>query len=109
MLRPKLTSLPGHIQSIYVQNLLKLYCKVLRRLEDEKDEDSLAQVHTTLQEKLPIFVQSGDLEVQERVGGFVFCWDEELMNECSGLLTTTGVPKTSKNQKVRSFSSAFMG
>ncbi|XP_070195049.1 AP-3 complex subunit delta-1-like isoform X2 [Littorina saxatilis] len=66
MLRPKLTSLPGHIQSIYVQNLLKLYCKVLRRLEDEKDEDSLAQVHTTLQEKLPIFVQSGDLEVQER-------------------------------------------
>jgi hypothetical protein len=28
MLRPKLTSLPGHIQSVYVQNLLKLYCKV---------------------------------------------------------------------------------
>ena len=68
MLRPKLTSLPGHIQSIYVQNLLKLYCKVVRRLEDENDADAIQQVHTTLQEKLPIFVQSGDLEVQERVG-----------------------------------------
>ncbi|KAK7490361.1 hypothetical protein BaRGS_00018340 [Batillaria attramentaria] len=66
MLRPKLTSLPGHIQSVYVQNLLKLYCKVLRRLEDEKDEEGIQQVHTTLQEKLPVFVQSGDLEVQER-------------------------------------------
>ncbi|PVD23927.1 hypothetical protein C0Q70_17203 [Pomacea canaliculata] len=66
MLRPKLTTLPGHIQSIYVHNLLKLYCKVLRRLEDEDNNDAIAQVHTTLQEKLPVFVQSGDLEVQER-------------------------------------------
>ncbi|XP_076439969.1 AP-3 complex subunit delta-1-like isoform X2 [Babylonia areolata] len=66
MLRPKLTCLPGHIQSVYVQNLLKLYCKVVRRLEDEEDVEAIQQVHTTLQEKLPIFVQSGDLEVQER-------------------------------------------
>ncbi|KAL8577686.1 AP-3 complex subunit delta-1 [Nucella lapillus] len=66
MLRPKLTSLPGHIQSVFVQNLLKLYCKVVRRLEDEQDQDTIQQVHTTVQEKLPVFVQSGDLEVQER-------------------------------------------
>jgi hypothetical protein len=42
--------------------------QVIRRLEDEQDAERIQQVHTTLQEKLPVFVQSGDLEVQERVG-----------------------------------------
>lgn len=66
MLRPKITSLPGHIQSIFVQNILKLYGKILKAAEAKEDAELKAEVHQLLQDKLPVFVQSGDLEVQER-------------------------------------------
>ncbi|KAK3753179.1 hypothetical protein RRG08_024453 [Elysia crispata] len=66
MLRPKITSLPGHIQSIFVQNILKLYGKILKAAEAKEDAELKAEVHQLLQDKLPVFIQSGDLEVQER-------------------------------------------
>ncbi|GFN96700.1 Ap-3 complex subunit delta-1 [Plakobranchus ocellatus] len=66
MLRPKITSLPGHIQSIFVQNILKLYGKILKAAEAKEDSELKSEVHQLLQEKLPVFIQSGDLEVQER-------------------------------------------
>uniref|UniRef100_A0A2C9KBU6 AP-3 complex subunit delta domain-containing protein n=1 Tax=Biomphalaria glabrata TaxID=6526 RepID=A0A2C9KBU6_BIOGL len=66
MLKPKITSLPGHIQSIFVQNILKLYGKILKAAEAKEDETLKKEVHALLQEKLPVFIQSGDLEVQER-------------------------------------------
>ena len=34
MLQPKVTSLPGHIQAVYVQNIAKLYAKILARQEE---------------------------------------------------------------------------
>ena len=67
MLRPKITSLPGHIQSVFVQNILKLYGKILKAAEAKEEDELKAEVHALMQEKLPVFVQSGDLEVQERV------------------------------------------
>ncbi|KAH9491695.1 AP-3 complex subunit delta-1 [Bulinus truncatus] len=66
MLKPKITSLPGHIQSIFVQNILKLYGKILKAAEAKEDDNLKKEVHALLQEKLPVFIQSGDLEVQER-------------------------------------------
>ncbi|GFR79940.1 AP-3 complex subunit delta-1, partial [Elysia marginata] len=66
MLRPKITSLPGHIQSIFVQNILKLYGKILKAAEAKEDAELKVEVHQLLQDKLPVFIQSGDLEVQER-------------------------------------------
>ncbi|XP_074643854.1 AP-3 complex subunit delta-1-like isoform X2 [Tubulanus polymorphus] len=66
MLKPKVTQLPGHIQSIYVQNLLKLYTQILIKAEEEENEEMIQQAGQTLIEKLPMFVQSADLEVQER-------------------------------------------
>ncbi|CAL1543843.1 unnamed protein product [Lymnaea stagnalis] len=66
MLKQKITSLPGHIQSIFVQNILKLYGKILKAAEAKEDDELKKEVHTLLQEKLPVFIQSGDLEVQER-------------------------------------------
>ncbi|XP_071119601.1 AP-3 complex subunit delta-1-like isoform X1 [Haliotis cracherodii] len=66
MLRPKITILPGHIQSVYVQNILKLYGKVVRQAEEDGEEDLLREVNQLMSEKLPIFVSSADLEVQER-------------------------------------------
>ncbi len=67
MLRSKVTQLPGHIQGVYVQNILKLYSAILIRAEAEDDTETVQEVTTNIIEKLPIFVQSGNLEVQERV------------------------------------------
>lgn len=68
MLKPKITALPGHIQSVYVQNIIKLYANIIKRAEEDDDTDTVKEVGEMLQEKLPIFIQSSDLEVQERVG-----------------------------------------
>ena len=38
MLQPKVTSLPGHIQAVYVQNIAKLYAKVLASEQQEEEE-----------------------------------------------------------------------
>lgn len=67
MLKPKITALPGHIQSVYVQNAIKLYANIIKRAEEDNDTEVVKEVGETLQEKLPIFIQSADLEVQERV------------------------------------------
>lgn len=66
MLKPKITMLPGHIQSVYVQNIMKLYANIVKRAEEEGSRTEVKEVGEMLQEKLPIFIQSSDLEVQER-------------------------------------------
>ncbi|KAL5022862.1 hypothetical protein ScPMuIL_002017 [Solemya velum] len=66
MLKPKITALPGHIQSVYVQNILKLYGNVLKQAELEENDDLIRELGQLMSEKLPMFVQSADLEVQER-------------------------------------------
>lgn len=75
-MKPKITVLPGHIQSVYVQNTIKLYACIIKRVEEEGEEDgaeAVKQIGEMLQEKLPLFIQSSDLEVQERVG-IGFCY-----------------------------------
>lgn len=65
MLKPKVTILPGHIQSMFVQNILKLFARAVSK-ESENTEETMELLQTLL-DKLPLFVQSSDLEVQERV------------------------------------------
>lgn len=67
LLRPKVTSLPGHIQSVFVQNIIKLYAFILQEGEQSGDQDIGVQTGQLLVDKIPMFVQSSDLEVQERV------------------------------------------
>lgn len=67
MLRPKVTTLPGHIQSVYVQNIGKLYSCLLTGAEDMDDQDSLKEISQSVADRLTIFIQSSDLEVQDRV------------------------------------------
>lgn len=67
MLRPKVTTLPGHIQAVYVQNVVKLYASILQRQEQAGEAEAAQEVTQLLVERLPQFVQSADLEVQERV------------------------------------------
>ncbi|XP_069127630.1 AP-3 complex subunit delta-1-like [Argopecten irradians] len=66
MLKPKITALPGHIQSVYVQNIIKLFANVLLSAEQDDDQDLMREMGQLMVEKLPMFVQSSDLEVQER-------------------------------------------
>ncbi|XP_036090061.1 AP-3 complex subunit delta-1 isoform X2 [Rousettus aegyptiacus] len=66
MLRPKVTTLPGHIQAVYVQNVVKLYASILQQKERAADAEAAQELTQLLVERLPQFVQSADLEVQER-------------------------------------------
>eukprot|EP00069_Balaena_mysticetus_P015886 bmy_22602T0 len=66
MLRPKVTTLPGHIQAVYVQNVVKLYAAILQQQERAADTQAAQEVTQLLVERLPQFVQSADLEAQER-------------------------------------------
>ena len=67
MLKPKVTSLPGHIQSVYVQNITKLYARILLQAEQDNNEEMAIEISKTMCDHLTLFMQSSDLEVQERV------------------------------------------
>lgn len=62
LVRPRASQLPPHIQSAYVHNALKLWARLVAAAA-QQDEPDCSQL---LLERLPLFVQSGDLEVQER-------------------------------------------
>ncbi|PNJ03177.1 AP3D1 isoform 3 [Pongo abelii] len=66
MLRPKVTTLPGHIQAVYVQNVVKLYASILQQKEQAGEAEGAQAVTQLMVDRLPQFVQSADLEVQER-------------------------------------------
>ncbi|XP_048107635.1 AP-3 complex subunit delta-1 isoform X4 [Alosa alosa] len=66
MLRPKVATLPGHIQAVYVQNAAKLFATVLRSQESTPDTTAAQETSQLMIDRLPLFVQSANLEVQER-------------------------------------------
>ncbi|CAL7935163.1 unnamed protein product [Xylocopa violacea] len=65
MLRSQASSLPGHIQAVYVHNILKLATATLCKAEKDEDTETMEQIFA-LKDKIAAFVCSGDLEVQER-------------------------------------------
>lgn len=67
MLRPKVATLPGHIQAVYVQNAAKLFATVLKSQEGNTDGTAAQETSQLMIDRLPLFVQSANLEVQERV------------------------------------------
>lgn len=44
MVRGKVVSLPGHIQAIYVHNMLKLYAHIIATAEEEDDTEMIEEV-----------------------------------------------------------------
>lgn len=62
-----MTTLPGHIQAVYVQNMVKLYASILQQKEQAGEKEAAQEITQLMIERLPQFVQSADLEVQERV------------------------------------------
>jgi AP-3 complex subunit delta-1 len=71
MLKTKVTQLPGHIQASFVQNVFKLYSMNLSRLLDSGDLEEVRSLTSGLLEKITIYEQSSDLEVQERACTFI--------------------------------------
>lgn len=67
LLKVKVNAVPVHIQSTFVQNILKIYTSVVAKAEAEGNDEVVRLVTQTLIDRLPVFVQSSDLEVQERV------------------------------------------
>ena len=65
MLNTKIVLFPGHIQSVYYQNILKILTYLITTSE-EHGIDSKALVSTAV-EKMSVFLSSGDVEAQERV------------------------------------------
>lgn len=59
-------ALPGHIQGVYVQNILKLFTRVATGLMEKNDSKHIVQLCNLLLKKLPTFISSGHIEVQER-------------------------------------------
>lgn len=74
MLRPKVATLPGHIQAVYVQNAAKLFATVLKSQEGNTDSTAAQETSQLMIDRLPVFVQSANLEVQERVRWIFFFW-----------------------------------
>jgi len=67
MLKPRVATLPGHIQSVYVQNICKLYARVLSKAESNDNDELVQRASRLVSDHLSLFVHSSDLEVQERV------------------------------------------
>jgi AP-3 complex subunit delta len=62
MLQPRTTSLPAHVQTVYIQTLLKF----VTAMADRADDATLEKLAELVLERLPAFVQSEHVEVQER-------------------------------------------
>uniref|UniRef100_A0A8R1DVX4 AP-3 complex subunit delta n=1 Tax=Caenorhabditis japonica TaxID=281687 RepID=A0A8R1DVX4_CAEJA len=66
MLKAKPSVMPGHILSVYVQNIGKLYCSLMAKAEEEDDWDAVDSLDNLMLSKLPQFELSEHLEAQER-------------------------------------------
>ncbi|XP_008558668.1 AP-3 complex subunit delta-1 [Microplitis demolitor] len=74
MLKSQASSLPGHIQAVYVHNILKLAAVTLNKAYAENDDETIEQIFY-LKDKMAEFVCSGDLEVQERSSAVLVVFD----------------------------------
>lgn len=62
----KQRSLPGHIQGVYVQNILKLFTRIATGLLERNDVNKIVSLCNLMLKRLPVFISSGHIEVQER-------------------------------------------
>lgn len=100
LLKPR--ALPGHIQGVYVQNILKLFIRIVTGLMELNNCDEIVTLCNMLQKKLPVFVSSGHIEVQERASSALvliqmlrekFPPTEIHVNDVNSLLVETEKPE----------------
>ncbi|XP_064462868.1 AP-3 complex subunit delta-1-like isoform X1 [Ornithodoros turicata] len=82
LLGGRATSLPPHIQSVYVHNATKIWARMVAKAQEEEEdgERDFQDACDLMAQHLPQFVQSADLEVQERA-----CCALNLMRQVSKL------------------------
>lgn len=82
MLQAKIVNFSPHIQAVFIQNSIKLFAVAMEQAETEEEEPSKAEeLMEILMKKLPLLMQSGDLEVQERVR--VYSYAEKSYQGCN--------------------------
>lgn len=86
LLRPR--PLPGHIQGVYVQNILKLFTRIVTACLEKNDAVQIVQLCNLLLKKLPLFISSGHIEVQERASS-AFVLIEMLHDQLKSSIVTT--------------------
>lgn len=59
-------SLPQHIEAVFIHNILKLFARLLEKLETNEKYDELLAYCDLIDEKLNESIKSAELEVQER-------------------------------------------
>ncbi|KAM7348697.1 adaptor-related protein complex 3, delta 1 subunit-like garnet isoform 1-T1 [Cochliomyia hominivorax] len=64
LLRPR--QIPGHIQGVFVQNVVKLFTRLATTYLENEDPNGLIRLSDHVLEKLQDFNSSTDIEVQER-------------------------------------------
>lgn len=69
MTKSKVTNLPGHIQSTLVQNIFKLYVHLIQA--SSANVDKCKQLTESMVDRLRLFEQNADTEVQERACSFL--------------------------------------
>ncbi|XP_011315343.1 AP-3 complex subunit delta-1 [Fopius arisanus] len=74
MLKSQASSLPGHIQAVYVHNILKLAAMTLNKAQEENDRETMEEIFA-LKDGMNEFICSGDLEVQERATAVLVLFD----------------------------------
>ncbi|XP_063986476.1 AP-3 complex subunit delta-1 [Diachasmimorpha longicaudata] len=74
MLKSQASSLPGHIQAVYVHNILKLAAMTLSKAQKKNDQDTIDEIFA-LKDGMNEFICSGDLEVQERATAVLVLFD----------------------------------
>lgn len=64
----RVTHLPGHIQAVYVQAVLKVYGYFAAQTADDDvaGQARILKLRELIVQRMPLFTGSGDLEVQER-------------------------------------------
>lgn len=71
------SNLPGHIQAVYVQNMVKIFARIVQKILDDDAMHSMGKLteitrySDKLLDKLPGFLSSADIEVQERASSSV--------------------------------------
>jgi len=66
VLKSKITVLPGHIQAVFIHNIMKLYAHILHKASSDEEKKNALEMLNELLERLAPYMQSADLEVQER-------------------------------------------
>lgn len=64
LLKPR--TLPGHIQGVYVQNIIKLFSRLINNYLDLNNIQGIIKICDLILQNFPTFISSGHIEVQER-------------------------------------------